>query len=249
MNIDCRLRNSVKIRAGALAFVVALLWAMVACDSAVPAAPTAATIAVPSPALTADASGDWSLVSHPVDALPTMDGKVEAAWAHAEVVRLPLQWGLDGEVHALDVELRALHTQDAICFLAQWPGPAPAADKETISNKFVAHWPIPQQGEAGRDLNCMVACHTAFADGAGRFTYVSPETIPTGASASLPFAGGWKDGLWTLEWSRPLVNDNPFDLQFLDLSQSYRFFVKIFEGIEGRADPISDWCLLTFGAR
>jgi hypothetical protein len=101
--------------------------------------------------------------------------------------------------------------------------------------------------ENGKSFNCMVACHTAFADGTGQFTYIAPETIPPGTSGSLPVGGGWDGQSWTMEWSRPLQNKNPYDLQFTDLDTSYRFFVKLLQHVQERPDPVSEWCLLEFG--
>ena len=194
-------------------------------------------------AMTANAVG--RLVSQRVTSPPAIDGQVDAVWATAEPLRLPLTWGLDGTEHAFDVELRALHTGEAVYFLAQWVGGPPSGEENTVFNKFTVHWRI-ESGEAVQGLDCTVACHTAFADGRGRVVYANAETIPQGGSEALPAAGGWRDGAWTLEWSRPLINGNPFDLQFADLDQNYLFFVKVFERVEGRPDPVSERHLLVF---
>jgi hypothetical protein len=93
---------------------------------------------------------------------------------------------------------------------------------------------------------CLVACHTAFVDHAGELAYVAAETIPPGSTSSLLADGEWKDGTWLLEWSRPLVVANGFDLQFDDLDDTYRFFVKLFEWRDREADPVSNDCLLIF---
>ena len=186
-------------------------------------------------AMTADMAR--RLISRWVASPPVIDGQVDAVWATAESLRLPLTWGLDGTEHALDVELRALHTDETVYFLAQWPGGPPSGEENTVFNKLTVHWRIPEV-TASR-LDCDVACHTAFADGHGRFVYANAETIPQGGSEALPVAGGWSAGIWALEWSRPLVNGNPFDLQFTDLDQAYLFLVKVFERIERRPDPVS----------
>ncbi len=184
------------------------------------------------------------LISQRVASPPVIDGQVDAVWASSVPLRLPLTWGWGGTEHALDVELRALHTDEAVYFLAQWPGETPSGDEDTVFNKLTVHWPIPDAEE--RRLDCFIACHTAFFDGQGRFAYANAETIPHGGSEALPAAGGWHDGTWTLEWSRPLINVNPFDLQFTDLDQTYGFLVKVFERIEGRPDPVSERHLLGF---
>lgn len=209
------------------------------------ATPTATAAPLPPStpgAMTPDAAG--RLVSQRVASPPVIDGQIEGVWATAEPLRMPLTWGLDGTEHALDVELRALHTSEAVYFLAQWPGGPPSGEEDTVFNKLTVHWRIPEPA-MGR-LDCNVACHTAFADGQGRFVYANAETIPQGGSEALPAAGGWRASTWTLEWSRPLVNGNPFDLQFAELDRAYLFFVKVFERVEGRPDPVSERHLLVF---
>jgi hypothetical protein len=184
------------------------------------------------------------LVSQRAATLPAVDGQVDAGWADAESLRLPLTWGIESTAHALDVELRTLHTDQEIAFLAQWSGEPPSGEAHTVLNKLTLHWIIPEP--AAQHLDCTVVCHTAFADGNGHFVYANAETIPHGGSETLPAAGRWEAGTWTLEWSRPLLSDNPFDLQFDDLDREYSFLVKVFESIEGRPDPVSDRHPLVF---
>jgi hypothetical protein len=184
------------------------------------------------------------LLSHRVDAPPEIDGKIDDVWDAAEPLHLPLTWGMEGTEHALDVEMRALHTSEAVHFLARWPGAPPSGLENTVSNRLTVHWRVPEP-EAQR-MDCTVVCHTAFADGDGRFAYANAETIPQGGSGALPAAGNWDGKVWTLEWSRPLLNGNPYDLQFASLDQAYTFLVKVFEGVEGRPDPISARHLLVF---
>ena len=43
-----------------------------------------------------------------------------------------------------------------------------------------------------------------------------------------------------MEWSRPRLGTSPYDQQLDDPAQDYPFFVKLFLGVEGRADPVSD---------
>jgi hypothetical protein len=178
------------------------------------------------------------LVAAPAVGAPVVDGRVEAVWARARPLGMPLTWGIRGTTHALDVELRALYTSNAIYFLAQWRDAAPSGPVDETANKLTVHWDIDTPAGIPAPA-CNVACHTAYVDGAGRLAYLHAETIPSGSDEALPAAGAWKDGAWTLEWSRRLVNDNPYDLQFTDLSLSYPFFVKIFERVEGRPDPVS----------
>jgi len=141
------------------------------------------------------------------------------------------------------MELRALYTDRAIYFLAQWTGEPPSGEDIT-ANKLTVHWRVP--GAERRGLSCNVVCHTAFADGNGTIAYVNAETIPSAGDESLLSAGSWVDGRWTLEWTRPLVTENPFDLEFDDLELAYPFMIKIFEGREGQPDPLSQLSQLAF---
>jgi hypothetical protein len=191
-----------------------------------------------------DADTAGRLVSQQTSSPPIIDGHIDDAWVAVDPLSIPLTWGWGSTEHALDVELRALHTDQAVYFLAQWSGTPPSGATNTVVNKLTLHWRIPEQ--AARGLDCSVVCHTAFADGDGRFVYANVETIPQGGSAALSTAGNWDAGIWTLEWSRPLVSANPFDLQLDDWDQAYSFLVKIFERIEGRPDPVSDRYLLVF---
>jgi hypothetical protein len=192
-----------------------------------------------------NAGAPGRLVARRTDELPAIDGLVEELWASAEPLRISLTWGIEGTEHALDVALRALHTDEAISFLAQWPGDPPTGDEATTYNTITLHWRIPEP--AGQHLDCTVVCHTAFADGRGRFVYANAETIPQGGSGALDAAGGWEAGTWTLEWRRPLVSANPFDLQFGDREGPYTFLIKVFARLEGRPDPISARHVLVFG--
>jgi hypothetical protein len=189
------------------------------------------------------------LVSRHTDSAPVIDGQIEAAWDAAEPLRVPLTWGVEGAEHALDVELRSLYDDQALYLLARWPGERPIDEGDTVYNQFTVHWRIPEP-DAVR-LDCNIACHTVFADGQGRVAYANAETIPYGGSEALQVAGDWQAGdsgagTWTLEWSRPLVNGNPFDLQLGDRDRAYAFRVKVFARIEGRPDPISKLQQLVF---
>jgi len=190
------------------------------------------------------------LVSQHTSRAPAIDGQVEALWESAQPLRVPLTWGAEGTEHALDVELRALHDEQALYLLAQWAGAPPSGDLDTVYNQFTVHWRIPEPD--AEHMDCDVACHTVFADGQGRVAYANAETIPVGSSETLQVAGGYQAGgsdagTWTLEWSRPLVSGNPFDLQMNDRTRAYVFRVKVFARIEGRPDPISKPHQLVFG--
>ncbi len=56
----------------------------------------------------------------------------------------------------------------------------------------------------------------------------------------MPAGGGWSAGEWLLEWSRPRVSTSPYDQNLTDPAQGYRFFVKLFLGLENQPDPTTD---------
>jgi hypothetical protein len=189
---------------------------------------------------------EGEVVAWPVPSPPTTDGRVDSIWEAAEPVQLPLTYGRGGTEHALDLTLRAVYTDQAIYFLAQWHGKPPSGEADTVYNMLTLHWRIPEAQVAARSLSCATTCHTAFADGQGQFVYANAETIPKGGSEALSVAGGWEGDAWTLEWSRALASANPIDLQLTDRDQGYRFFVKLFERMEDQPDPVSGIYLLVF---
>ena len=130
-----------------------------------------------------------------------------------------------------------------------WPAGPPrrqAASPDAWRNLLTVHWRLVDPGlvsgeSTGSDgLACTVACHTATADGQGQLVGIRNETIPPGLDDDLPAGGGWAQGEWILEWSRPRVSESPYDQHLTDPEQGYRFFVKLFQGLEDRADPVSD---------
>jgi len=190
------------------------------------------------------------LVAQRVAKGPDVANEFDPAWERAQPLRAPLAWGSHGTEHALDVELAALYTDDALYLRARWPGAppivAPAGAAETTANRLTVHWRVLQTPGTTPPA-CDVACHTAHTDGAGRLAYVHTETIPPGGHPALAATGGWQDGVWTLVWSRPLVSRNPYDLQLTDPTQSYPFFVKVFLDEAGRPDAVSKLHELVFG--
>ena len=74
------------------------------------ATPQATATAILSTMAPADGQEAERLVSQQIDAPVTIDGEIDDAWAQAKPLRVPLTWGADSTEHALDVELRALHT-------------------------------------------------------------------------------------------------------------------------------------------
>ena len=85
---------------------------------------------------------------------------------------------------------------------------------------------------------------------AGADLYVAGDFLTAyesnSSSVSASRIARWDGATWTLEWSRTMINENPFDLQFDDPDAAYSFLVKVFEGIEGRPDPVSERHILVF---
>jgi hypothetical protein len=50
-----------------------------------------------------------------------------------------------------------------------------------------------------------------------------------GDNGDVSAKGVWKDGKWTLEWSRKLVTGSQYDIQFADLKKTYYFGVAAFD--------------------
>ena len=186
------------------------------------------------------------LRSAAVAAPPSMDGVMEAAWEQAPVLAAPLHYGLRGDEPVGEIELRSLHDNDNVYFLARWPAETPGSEPDLWRNLATIHWRLVSSGEVsgestGSDgLACTVGCHTATADGQGRLVGIRAETIPPGLEDDLLSGGGWAEGEWLLEWSRPRVSASPYEQNLTDPAQNYRFFIKLFLGLDDRADPVSD---------
>lgn len=180
------------------------------------------------------------------DAPPTMDGAVEAAWDRAPSLLARLHYGLHGDEPAETVELRSLHDAESVYFLARWPAEAPGGEPGVWRNLLTIHWRLVDAGQVSGEstgsegLACTVGCHTATAASDGQLIGMRSETIPPGLDQDLPAGGGWSAGEWLVEWSRPKVSENPYDQDLTDPAQGYRFFVKLFLGLEGRPDPVSN---------
>lgn len=175
-----------------------------------------------------------------------LDGAIEAVWEQAPVLTVPLHRGLHGDEPAGRMELRSLHDTEWVYILARWPSATPGGEPGAWRNFLTVHWRLVDSGHVSGEMTgseglaCTVACHTATADGEGQLIGVRNETIPPGLDEDLPAGGGWSEGEWTLEWGRRRVSDSPYDQNMVDPAQGYRFFVKLFQGQEDLADPVSD---------
>lgn len=175
-----------------------------------------------------------------------MDGTVEAAWERAPALVATMHYGLHGQEQAGSMELRSLHDGERVYFLARWPADGLGGEADVWQNLLTVHWRLVDSGKVsgestGSDgLACTVGCHTATAAGDGRLVGIRSETIPPGLDEDLPAGGGWSSGEWILEWSRPKISETPYDQDLHDPERSYRFFVKLFLGLDGRPDPVSD---------
>jgi hypothetical protein len=177
---------------------------------------------------------------------PAMDGWVDSVWEQAQALTVPLHYGLHGREAAGLMEIRSLYDGERVYFLARWPTETPGGDPDAWRNLLTVHWRLVDPGlvagtSTGSDgLACTVACHTATADGQGKLVGIRNETIPPGIDDDLPSGGGWAQGEWLVEWSRPRTSESPYDQNMVDPEQGYRFFIKLFQGVEGSADPVSD---------
>jgi hypothetical protein len=157
-----------------------------------------------------------------------------------------LHYGLHGDEPAGTVELRSLHDAERVYFLARWRAETPGGESGVWRNLLTVHWRLVDSGEVSGEstgsegLACTVGCHTATADGQGRLVGIRSETIPPGLNDDLLSGGGWSGGEWLLEWSRPKASESPYDQDITNPEKGYRFFVKIFLGLDNRPDPVSD---------
>jgi hypothetical protein len=221
------------------AALVLLVAVLLLTGVAVPEVPSSAP--QPAPALDPELGVPLGLPLHSAttSAPPALDGRLDAAWEGARPLQVALHYGLHGDEPAGTVEMRSLHDAANVYFLLRWPSAQPGGEPDVWCNLLTVHWRLADLA-SGPGLACTVSCHTATADGQARLIGIRSETIPPGLAGQLLAGGGWADGTWTFEWSRPRASDNPYDQDMLDPSRDYRFFVKLFLDQEGKADPVSD---------
>ena len=205
------------------AALLALAVALGACAPASPA-PAAAT--------------DW--LAEPVAALSATVELSDARWDRARPAYFPLRDGSHGPPSDNVVELRALYDSARIAFRARWNGPAGGLTEPLFALVWHKDTLPAQHGET-----CYALCHNVWSDGAGGIRAVALSVVPARAEPPLLSRSAYRDGLWTLTYSRPLIADNPLDVQFVDLSLSYPVRVRVWRG-EGLAP---DWLSETYALR
>ena len=172
-------------------------------------------------------------VGQPLEA----DGVIDPIWETVPPLTVPLDCASRS---CVDVTLRAAYDSEQLYLLARWPEAAPVTTTGVV-NKLTLHWNIVPEF-----IHCSIACHTAYFDAQRELQALNAETIPQAGHEPLPAAGGWENGEWIVEWSRPLLSGNPYDQQMSDLTIEYPFRVKVFDHRANQPDPMSDAVMLRF---
>jgi hypothetical protein len=192
----------------------------------------------------ASSAGAETWVAYPVAALPPVISAEDDRWEEAIPLHLPLHAGSHGSLTQEVVELRALYDETTIAFRARWRG-APMAQ---VMERFALIWhkdDLP--GQRGQD--CATACHVARGSRNGNIQAVAPSFVPAGREEVMPTQATWRDGVWTLTWSRPLRSPEARDLQFVDLRQRYRVRAKVFLDLNHKPDLLTEDTYLIFAHR
>ncbi len=180
-------------------------------------------------------------VAQPTTALPPTIEPDDARWDEATPLYLPLHAGSHGPLTDEEVELRALYDETTVAFRVRWPEATPAP----IMERFALIWhkdDLPAQ----RGEDCGTACHLARSGDDGGIRAVIPSFVPAGREEPLPSQAVWRDGTWTLTWSRPLRSPEVRDIQFVDLSQRYRVRAKVFLDLNHKPDLLTEDTYLIF---
>lgn len=182
-----------------------------------------------------------------VPALPPTIGPLDTLWHQARPLYLPLHAGSHGPLTAQVVELAAFYDTTTIAFRVRWSDPRPPGQQTLDATRdrlaFIWHKDdlADQRGEA-----CGTACHVVQADEQGKIRAIVPAFVPAGQEVPLLGQSVWRDGLWSLTWSRPLRSPEARDIQFIDLSQPYRVRVKVFLDLKHKPDWLTEDTYLIF---
>jgi len=155
----------------------------------------------------------------PVTSAEPTPAEVEQAWDIAAPLNVRLSGGL-----ALTIQVRAVYSPHSIYFWLRWPDTLRAPPSPTVQQqRATVTW---RRGETIG--GCAVACHASFSAGQriDDVQLVAPDV--TAAPFTLVL-DQWRDGWWTLGYSRPLVTADPVDVQFSDLHSTYRFGLDVAE--------------------
>lgn len=186
-------------------------------------------------------SREW--VAQPVAGLPATITADAIEWEQASAAVWELNMGSGGPRSGQAVELRALYDADRIAFRAQWSGPALAQETPIFSLLWRKDKVSGQRGES-----CHTACHHAFGDGQGGIKEIKPETVPAGRLLTMPYEAVWRDGVWSLTWSRTLRSTDALDIQFVDLSQAYPVKARLAQAATETPALLSERYTLKFGS-
>lgn len=162
--------------------------------------------------------------------------EVERAWRQAA----PLNLRLSGSL-AIAVQVRAAYSRQAIYFWLRWPD-----DLRSSSSADVQQQRSTMTWRRATEMGgCAVVCHTSFSTGAwiDNIQTVAPDID---GHAFTILLDQWRDGWWTLGYSRPLLTGSPVDIQFNDLTGSYPFGLDIAAG-NGSAHTSGEDLTLRFG--
>jgi hypothetical protein len=187
-------------------------------------------------------SENW--VAYPTTDLPPAIQPDDPRWDEAAPFYLPLHAGSHGPLTEEEVTLWALYDSETIAFRARWAGP-PSTQADA---HFALIWhkdDLPNQ----RGEDCGTTCHVAQSSNTGDFQAVVPSLIPAGREAPMTSEAIWRNGAWTLTWSRPLRSPEVRDIQFVNLEERYRVRAKVFRALNEKPDWLTENNYLIFGTR
>ena len=145
---------------------------------------------------------------------------VEQAWRQAT----PLDLRLSGSL-TLTVQMRAVYSPRAIYFWLRWPDNLVGTGATNIQQqRSTVTW-----RRATTIGGCAIVCHASSSSGA-RIDNVQMVAPDIDAQSFTVLLDQWRDGWWTLGYSRPLRTSSPVDVQFTDRERTYHFGIDVAEG-------------------
>ena len=185
---------------------------------------------------------DW--IAQPTTNLPLIMGPEDARWNEVTPHYLPLHAGSHGRLTNEVVELQALYDMTRVAFRVRWSGPTSSSQAGPLFGLIWHKDNLP--GQRGED--CATACHIVQSEGNDETWrgVVRPSFVPAGREEPLPSRAVWRDGTWTLTWSRLLRSPEARDIQFIDLNQRYRVRAKLFLDLNQKPDLLTEDTYLIF---